>query len=274
MADTTPPPALKPADAQAAEEKPPLIHPLTRNHYQRLPVVELQIGLALKLDATSLIARSKVPDKGHPEDLSAEALVYFIRRADRDGDTKTREALFRELLDRCTPFFRGKFRGCDRATREDLQGDVLKQVIDDALAEDDRGDFMQVRFWRYLELKSIDACRKAFNHADNTESLETGYSGDVESEGRSKLESLPDNKLSPEELAMISEGLVKLPPKLRHVFLLRHYFGMKVGDEADADPNEVTLARQFNCTGRTIRNWLKEAGKLLAGFREKQDGNK
>ena len=68
---------------------------------------------------------------------------------------------------------------------------------------------------------------------------------------------------------MISEGLAQLPPRLRRVFVLRHYFRMKIGADNPADDtgDELTIAAQFSCSGRTIRNWLKEADRLLAGFR-------
>ena len=73
---------------------------------------------------------------------------------------------------------------------------------------------------------------------------------------------------------MISEGLDHLTPRLRHVFLLRHYVGMKIGsdDASEAEGKELTIAAQFGCTGRTVRNWLKQADRLLAELQEKHDG--
>ena len=151
---------------------------------------------------------------------------------------------------------------------------MIEKIIEDLFAADDRADFMQVRFWSYLENKSIDACRKACRHTDDTESLDTNYSNNGVSEGQTRLKKVVDPRLLPEELAMISEGLAKLPPHLRQVFLLRHYVGMKIGsdnsDEVEGD--EPTIAAHFRCSGRTIRNRLKEADRLLASFREKHDG--
>jgi len=263
----------KPADSGDPDE-PPQVRPLTRGTCRRLPEAEREIADAIILDPAALIERARRTDKSAPDFLSAEALVYFIRRAVLGGDAKTRDALFRLLYDRCMPYFRGQFRGFDRETREDLQGEVMKKVVEDLFAADDRGDFMQVRFWKYLDNKRIDACRKAFRHSGDTESLDTGFSGESESEGRTRLEQEADTKLSPEQFMTITEGLSRLPPRLREVFLLRHYFGMKIGadDPADDPDGELTIARHYGRSGRTIRNWLKEAGRLLAGFREKNDG--
>lgn len=259
--------SLAPADA--ADERPS-VSPLTRRGYKRTSATQRQIADVLGLTTAELIARAQQRGETAPDHLSAEALVYFIRRADRAGDRKTRDILIRELLERCNVFFRAQFRGCSREEREDLQSTVLSVLVEDLLDPGDRGDFMQARFWLYLKRRTISACDVAFRYSGDTESLDTGFSGDAESEGRTKLDALADDRLSPEEVAMLSEGLAALPPRLRKVFLLRHYVGMQVGADSPAGdpPQKMTLARQFGCSGRTIRNWLKEAEALLARFRE------
>lgn len=258
------------APAETADE-PPSVSPLTRRGYKRATAARQQIADAIGLTAAGLIERAQQRDDAATDHLSAEALVYFIRRADGAGDHKTRDALIRELLERSNVFFRGQFRGCSREEREDLQSSVIAVLIEDLLDPGDRGDFMQARFWLYLKRKTISACEAAFRHSGETESLDTGFSGDASSEGQTKLDAQAGKRLSPEQATMLSEGLATLPPRLRQVFLLRHYFGMNVGADNTADdpPDEVTLARQFGCSGRTIRNWLKEAEALLARFREK-----
>lgn len=250
-------------------DEPAFIEPLTLGNYKRLPKVEWQIADALTLEPEALVKRAQQRDKAAPNFLSAEALVYFIRRADRNGDTKMRGALFRELFERCIPYFRRKFRGFDREDdREDLQSKVIERVVEDLLAEDNRGDFMQVQFWKYLKYKCIDACRITLRHTKDAESLDTSYYGDDLFEGETRLEKVVDPRLSPEELTMIREELAKLPQHLRDVFLMRHYLGMKIGsdDSAEVTGDELTIAAHFNCTGRTIRNRLKEADRLLASF--------
>lgn len=272
MADLPPTSPVKPAPAETADNRPQ-IKPLTRRGYKRLEAIEKQIAEASALDAKALLARAQCRDETAPDYLSPEALVYFVRRADADDNMKLRDGLLRELLERCTPFLLGRFRGFDEAKREELQQEVLVKVVEDILARDDRADFMEVRFWSYLKRRSIDACRSVFKDSENTESLDSSYSGEGESEGRTKLESLADTRLGQDELAMVSEGLAKLPAKLRQIFVLRHAVGMAIGsDNPDDDPpGKPTLARQFGCTGRTIRNWLKEADEKLAELREMND---
>ena len=257
-------------------DEPPVVKPLMRNGYRRLAKVELQIADAAMLDGPAIVERARQRDEGAPNFLGPEALVYFIRDAVGNGEERIRDGLIRELLERCNPHFRGTFRGFSREDREDLQGEVLRMIVEDLLASDDRGDFMQVRFWSYLKRRCIDACRVTFRHTEDTESLETGFLGEGGSEGQTRLDREVDPQLSPEALAMISEALKQLPQNLRHVFLLRHYVGMKIGTDslADDDGGELTIAAQFGRTGRTIRNWLNEASRLLAEFQEEQDDGK
>lgn len=260
---------ILPSEKSVDLDEPSIVEPLTREGCKRLPATERQIADATTLEPAALMKRAQQREKSTPEFLSEEALAYFIRRAIRNNDTGIRDALCRELFERCDPYFRGQFRGFDQQDRQDLQSEVRKRVIEDLFAPDDRGDFMQVRFWVYLEYKSIDACRKAVRHNDDTESLDTGYSGNDVSEGRTHLETAVDPMLSPEKLVMISEGLAKLPTRLQEVFLLRHYIGLKIGPDYPTHDGkgELTIAAHFGVSGRTIRNWLKEAEGLLAGFR-------
>ena len=251
----------------------PQVERLTRD-YERLPEVEQQIAHALTWGPEALVTRARQRDEDASDFLAPEILVYFIRRAIQDGDTTTRDTLFKELLERCNPHFRGKFRGRIREDREDLQGEVMRMVIEDLFGEEGRADFMEVRFWKYLERKCIDACRMTSRQAKNTDSLDVGYSSDGVSEGGTRLDYKVDPQLSPEELAMISEALEQLPSHLREAFLLRHYFGLKIGPD---DPNEIkedelSIAAQLGRSGRTIRTWLKEADERLTKFREENDG--
>jgi hypothetical protein len=265
--DSKPP---KGAPAEVAEE-PPSISPLTRRGYQRTKATQKEIAGALGLGAAELIARSQQRDEKAPDYMSAEALVFFIRRADRAGDGKTRDALIRELVERCTPFFRGQFRGCNEEDRKDLQGAVIATLIDDILDPGDRGDFMQARFWLYLKRKTISVWNELTKNAADTESLDATVSGDDGAEGTTRLDLQADGRLTLEELAIVSDGLAKLPPHIRRAFILRYAFEMKIGADNPADdpPDEETLAWHFGRSGRTIRNWLKEAKTRLAGFREK-----
>lgn len=259
-----------PHEAVQRQAEPPSVQPLTRRGYERLPKNQRQIEQAVQLDTAELIERASLPEDA-PGALSAEALVYFIRRANQEGDSKTRDALFLPLLERCKIFLRGKIRGVTKEEREDLTGEILQKIIEDIFDPTDRADFMQVRFWTCIDRKKTDAYRRLKQYVGKTVSFDESLPTDDGSGTRTKLDMHPDGSRSAEERLMGSQALEKLPRKLRRVYVLRHAFGMEIGSDnpGDAPSGKMTLARQYNCTGRTIRNWLREADRILASFQER-----
>lgn len=247
----------------------PILEPLTRLGRKRLPRVNAEIISAASLPTAELIAAGRNRNEASPGFLSAEAIVYFIRRASRAEDLPTLNALFGELYGRCQPFFRGKVRGFAKDWQDDIKQAVLKKVAEDLLAEDDRGDFAQERFWTYLEKKTLTACGDAQKKRDRSVSLDDELQSADDEEDPTKPPAP-----TPEELAFRNEArrlLHKLPPDLRRLFIMRHELGMKIGSDdwtAD-DPKELTLARYFQVPGRTIRNRLNKVAKLLKELLEK-----
>jgi DNA-directed RNA polymerase specialized sigma24 family protein len=248
------------------DDEPQLEDPLPRRRYHPTTAVLRQIEEASTLDITALVARAQLRNKHGPEYMSEEAIVYFIRKALTKGDRSALNGLCRELLERCTPYFRGKFFDFSPEEQEDAQGDVMKRVLEDLFAQGRNAEFMQARFWFYLRRRTVEVFRLACRGRRGCESLDVSCSED--SDGPSRLDMLTDSRLTPEQWATISDGLAILPSPLREVFFLRHYVRMKIDSD---DPNELTLAKHFGRTGRTIQNWMDQANVRLAGFKEKQN---
>jgi DNA-directed RNA polymerase specialized sigma24 family protein len=222
----------------------------------------------LDLPAADLAARATISNETDPDWLCAEALVFFIRRADQSGDAVTRKVLFRCLAGRCEAFFRGKIRGFAHHDREDICQEVLGLVIEAILASDDRGDFAQVRFWSFLERRTLTTIAKARQRITSTLSLdEPLLAGDDEEIAPGEQ---VDEGLTPEALAILGDALARLEPRLRQVFLMRHALGMAVGKEnrADEDPADPSIASHFGVSARSVGKWLAKAEKQLATFRE------
>ena len=261
--------SLSPTVLPARLEAPAAAVPaLTRNGYVRAPGTTTRIAAALELPAAILAARAEIADETNPGWLCAEALVFFIRRADQSGDAATRGALFRCLATRCEAFFRGKVRGFGHHDREDICQEVLGLVIEAILASDDRGDFAQVRFWSFLERRTLTVIAKARQRITSTLSLDEPFSVGDEDEAVPREQAEP--RLTPEALAILRDALAQLEPRLRQVFLMRHAMGMAVGKEnrADEDPTDPSIASYFGVSARSVGKWLAKAEKQLATFRE------
>lgn len=259
---------MKPA-SQAATEEPPLIPPLTRNGYVRSDRTARQIADALGDAATELRSRAEIQDEIDPRWLAAETLVFFMRRADQSGDGRTRSALFAALTERCKGFFAGHIRGFTLEQREDIAQEVMTKVIELIFADDDRGDFAQVRFWSLLEARTNTAIQKVRAQVRRFDSLDEPRS-DNGGSGMTDLERLEAPGLDADDLAMISEGLAQLDPHLRQVFVMRHKLGMAVGKEnrSEEDPSDPSIALHFNVSARTVGKWLAKAEAQLASYRK------
>lgn len=237
--------------------------PLTRNGYSRLPSVEADMRAVWELSGPALAAAFRQGEEGAPEYLSAEALVFFIRRELSKGDRHTAEALFGNLVDRCMRAFRSLIRGVDDDVREDIQSDVLADLARLLLADDDVGDFLQCRFWLYLRRRTVTA-RAACLRSKRSLLLadDLGGGDDAGSAGGRTLE---ETALSPEDRMILLDALSRLPPDLRELMVLRHYEGWRIGDEPveRADPADPSLAKRYGITARGIRKRLARAHAIL-----------
>lgn len=255
------------AEAMADEEGQ--VPPLTRNGYRRLPTTERQIHRVLGLDGPALLARARITDSGSPDHLGPEALVFLIRRANQQRKDTLVSSLFGELIKRCAPVFRSKFRGFSEDRRADLQQQVLAQIAREILAQDDRGDFAQRRFWTYLDRRATNAGVADRRKDPPMERLDAPLNPD-DPQGDAQVDLLEDLALSPEGLLQLREGLAQLPPTLREVYILRHVYGHDIGKERreDEDPAKPSLAVHFDVSSKTIQNWLKRAEAALEPYRK------
>jgi RNA polymerase sigma factor (sigma-70 family) len=249
----------------AAAKTPHLeIPPLTRNGYVRPPGVTAQILEALALSPAELLGRAGLADEAHPQFLGAEALVHFIRRAAREARGRDRDQLFAILLRRSTVFLRSRIRGFPEAEREDIQQTVFMKLVELLFADDDRGDFAEVKFWVLLDARTTTEIAKARTRQRRLASLDEPMSPDGDSAG-SALERLETPQLSPEALAELNDLLAQLDPHLRQVFLMRHQLGLAIGKEnrADENPCDPSIAAHFNVSARTVGKWLAKAEATL-----------
>lgn len=255
--------------AEAAAEEEDQIPPLTRNGYCRLPATEHQIRRVVGIGGAELRAHAAISDPEAQDYLGPEALVFLIRRACQRRQDSLVSSLFGELIKRCEPVFRSKFRGLDENRRADLQQQVLAQIAEDILAKDDRGDFAQRRFWTYLDRRATNAVMAERRQNRPMESLDAPLNAD-DPEGDAKVDLLEDLALSPEDLVQLREGLAQLPPTLREVYILRHVYGYAIGKERrqDEDPAKPSLAVLFDVSSKTIQKWLKRAEAALEPYRK------
>lgn len=250
------------AGARVRPARETMLAPLTRNaDYRRLPETIRQIEGALDLSPQDLVAHARINESEDSCFLAPEALVFFIRRALAEHDGTTVSDLMELLIDRLMASVAAGVKGYDEEDRRDIVQTVLCRLTELLLADDDRSDFAQVRFWVFLKRLRLSASADQRCFAARHEQLDE-INGAV-------LIDAADGQLSPEELAQLAEGLRALDPHLRRVFVMRHYQGWKIGPEPpdEENPADPSLAGYFGKSPRTIRNWLGKAEAALAPFR-------
>lgn len=243
---------------------PPVeIPPLTRNGYTRTPRTERDIQKLWHAGHRRLADAFSSPDDDLPDRYSTEALIFFIRRAVFSGERVVAEDLFECLMKRCRPAFAKAFRANDEAEREDLQSEVLADIIRLLLAEDDSGDFLQSRFWLYLRRRIVTA-RRDWLRARARMLLSADLAVEDE-EGTAIDQELASSELTPEDRAILSDALARLPQPLRELVILRFYEGWRVGDESSDTKSgaEPTLSEFYKITPRAVRKRLAKAQELL-----------
>lgn len=242
--------------------------------YERLPAVEQQIAVALALDPADLLVRARVADYRASDYLQEECLVYLIREFHRQCQDALVSELSGILLRRSAKFVNRRLQALTPDQVDEAYREVVTELFTKILAvDDDRGDYLQVRYWKALERLATTAFThqtEEHKRARRTTTLspadgEGAEAGDDDGAVFSVPGETPINITSPERLALIQEGLGVLPEPQRTAFILSHYYQWPIESKDAAVP---TISKYFGKTPRTIQNWLTLAERTLQSWRE------
>jgi DNA-directed RNA polymerase specialized sigma24 family protein len=228
-------------------------------------VVVAQIRATASLAPAQLLAWARCDDYHDPAWLGEECLVYWVRDYHRQQNRQMVSDLAAVLLHRITRHVYYRLRVLQSDDLEDCYADVVAALFAPILDLDsDRGDFAQVRFWKFLDALTL-ATRRQHLRARHQAECHT-WPGDLAENPADGVPSAESPRaLSVEQTILSHEALEGLPEPYRRTFVLRHYYGWPI---EDADPQVPTISRLFGKTARTIRNWLATAEDLLEQWRE------
>jgi hypothetical protein len=252
-----------------------LVEPLTHCNlkgapYLRLPSVEAQIAQARALGPADLGARAQLVDKSDPRYVQEETLAYLIRRAHRAAEDMLVNDLAEVLVERCTHYLKATLRRLHREKLEEVIADTLAEIAEKLVEPEgsDAGDFLQVRFWVVVKRIGWAAYKRAVEEIQRESlfvKLEPTTAGPAGDEERA-LE-IADPVTAPVDTQLLNdEALSLLEPNIREAFVLK----VEGWPIEDRDPNIMTISKHFGKTSRTIRNWIAEAEKQLAAWRDEE----
>jgi len=208
----------------------------------------------------------RVDEKNTDSDgfLKEESLVYLIRDYARRGNDDVVDQLSDALALRSMKFVKSQVRKfVDSEYLEDCRNDILLETFDRILdLESDRADYLEASFWNFLQRISGDVTQKYKTVSKRDRATD---SFDVEDETElGSVSRIGEAGINPTEDLLrrihLDEVLLLLPPHIQELFVMHYLDGYAIESN---DPHIPTLARHFNKTPRTIRNWLAQGVRIV-----------
>jgi DNA-directed RNA polymerase specialized sigma24 family protein len=226
---------------------------------------QLQIEKILTLKKPQIIEMISGNKKRDEADyLLDESIVYLLREAKIDNDSSMIETLYTELNRRIWKLlakFRANFKN-NQADYEDFGQQaglaVVKKILDTG---SNSADYAQVNFGDFVISEAKSVWKQNLVRVKREEEMfNSGREGE---EDENKLENISlEHELSAESRLIFEEGLRKLLPEHQTVAAML-LDGFQIESK---DPNELTISKHLGVSSRTIRNWIKEMRRVLAGY--------
>jgi hypothetical protein len=245
--------------------------------YIRPHGIETKIDAALAQDWCSLTKRVRTNDRGSADFTPSECLVHLIRDALRRNDEPRATVLLPLLLARCEADLlrtvpNSRIRNAE-AVREEILSDFMLMFTEDGMAgHEDELDYFECKFDHAFRTFRISRVRRELSLRKELVDLpqSTGEEGDETSddEALSRLSRMVRADGAQEDrvhLRQVLKAVSALPDDQRKTVVLCRILGY---EEESTDPSKRTAATICDVKGRTIRNHLSRASKVLKRFQE------
>jgi hypothetical protein len=211
-------------------------------HYEREPAVVEELGrlAGTRLQDLPRIARA----------ITTEAAVFALRACWRAGLTEVGWEIVVVLNERISGFVNRRLSLMpwrDNEERLDVERELAVMLQTEWTSCDGAHEFWEVRFWRCLGLRLVDAVRAVRRGTSPRDFL----FGAAEDEPR--VADRRGDGADVEHLAIGAAMLARMAPEMRSVYLLKHYVCL----------TEDEIAARIGRTSRTVRNILARARAAL-----------
>ena len=137
---------------------------------------------------------------------------------------------------------------------EDVTRDIVHMTVECVLSTGPQNEFWECRFWTCFDRR----VRTILRDMNRGRQSETTLDDDFD---------IVDNHADWTDNVAAQALLDRLPEPVRTAFYLKHYAGYK---EESAEP-EPTISTLLGVSGRTVRNYLTKAEKLLSEWRNEDE---
>jgi len=233
--------------------------------YVRRPDAQLQIEKILTLEKAQILVMLEGRKRRDEVDyLLDETIVYLLREAKIENDNEMIETLYLELNRRIFKLllkFRAGFKN-NQADFEDfgqkVEMAILKKVFD---TDSNSADFAQVQFGLFVISEAKGIRKQNLVRVNREEAMFDGGREGEEEDNR--LENISSaNELSAESRLIIQEGLRNLSPEQQTIAAML-LDGFQIESKNAKEP---TISKHLGVSSRTVRNWIKEMRRTLAGY--------
>jgi DNA-directed RNA polymerase specialized sigma24 family protein len=240
--------------------------------YTREPEVEAQVRQLSRLPDRARRERLMTVDRAHPAFVREETLVYCLREYHARGDADAAWQIADLLAQRVASHIRRKLSRWRLSAddRDECARDLFAEIC---LALFDRGpaaEFWEVRFWVCLDRRLWNLAERRQTAADNELRLADREDGEEEA-GVDPLAQVADTRPGPETLAEHRDALRTLTENERLALYLRYVEGWP---EESENPDQPSVARVLQVTGRTVRNYLRRAEAKLRAWQQGGEGER
>lgn len=237
--------------------------------YKRPPEVETKLEQLEGVESVARIRLFEPLSRTHPDYVSSEVLLYFLRRSWAQNKVAEFEQIFKLLIRRVESALTSTLNDGRMARaseiREEIMSQFAVQIAKDCQEQSGLLDFYEVRFDKAFVSFRTSALRKIGPSTDKTvpltsdDSDSTALTPEVEAAATDFLNGNLSKLDDPSFRSSLMDAINKLPDDQKLVI------GLLLQDfPIDAkDPDTMTIARILGCTERTVRNRRDRALKTL-----------
>lgn len=227
------------------------LRPLKRG-YDREPAVEEEIRLLASLPETEFWRRMTLQDYREPNCPRLESMVYFIRLFESRRQSETAWKIVEFLTTRIGRTILKKLNAsvrCSEDQREELQDALITKLYTEWMSLDAGHEFWEVRFWVCLDRNLMDVIKKFRHHDQKIVSL-APLNDEKEEDPINRLPDTGSDPLSEVEIGLALASLAEPYRTTIYLHVIEQW-------------TEEQIARYFNKTSRTVRNYLARAKACL-----------
>ncbi len=255
-----------------------MIEPLRKTtsggRYVRTAQTEALLFELASLERAELVRRAGIPDSNHPEYVTDECLLHFIRACRSGNSERNFEVLYKILAGRVLRRLpRAEHRAgatvgmTPEAIRDDVFGRFTELLASDRVTYCEALDFFEVRFEQALTRLRLTARKKAWRHENRTAPLdrddETGEPSAEVEKAAVEFHHACESQIDDPEFRLRFDAAIEAlpPPQGRIVTMIRT--GIPIDSQ---EAGQLTIAKALGKSEKTIRN---QRDKAYAVLREK-----